>query len=89
MISCNTPAEQKGVGARRPDAVRPRQSVWAVVEPIPVGIEPQDDTATREREANEERDVEAKVDDITAELVRLLEERAELQPSDPAVEDKP
>src|SRR5258706_8704806 len=63
MISCHTPAERKGVGARRPDAVRRRQSAWAVVEPIPVGIEPQDDTATREREANEERDVEAKVED--------------------------
>ena len=28
----------------------------------------------RERELNEERSVEAKVDDITAELVRLLEQ---------------
>jgi len=44
------------------------------VEPIAATIEAQDDAATRERELNEERSVEAKVDDITAELVRLLEQ---------------
>jgi predicted RNase H-like HicB family nuclease len=44
------------------------------VEPIAAGIEAQDDAAIREREANEQRDIEAKVDDITAELVRLLEQ---------------
>ena len=44
------------------------------VEPIAATIDPQDDAATREREASEERSVEAKVDDITAELVRLLEQ---------------
>ena len=59
------------------------------VEPIAATIEAQDDAATRERELNEERNVEAKVDDITAELVRLLEERAEPQPSDRAAEDNP
>ena len=56
---------------------------------VAAGIEPQDDAETRERAANEERSVEAKVEDITAELVRLLEERVEPQPSDRAVEDKP
>ena len=44
------------------------------VEPIAAAVEAQDDAATRERELNEERSVEAKVDDITAELVRLLEQ---------------
>jgi hypothetical protein len=44
------------------------------VETIAAGIDPQDDAGTREREASEERSVEAKVDDITAELARLLEE---------------
>jgi predicted RNase H-like HicB family nuclease len=44
------------------------------VEPIAATIDPQDDAGTREGEASDERDVEAKVDDITAELVRLLEE---------------
>ncbi len=44
------------------------------VEPITTTIEAQDDAGTGEREASDERDVEAKVDDITAELVRLLEE---------------
>ena len=44
------------------------------VEPIAAGIEAQDDAATREGEPSDERSVEAKVDDITAELVRLLEE---------------
>ena len=46
----------------------------AVEAQIAAGIEAQDDAATRERELNEERSVEAKVDDITAELVRLLEQ---------------
>jgi predicted RNase H-like HicB family nuclease len=59
------------------------------VEPIAASIDPPDDAATRERKASEERSVEAKVEDITAELVRLLEERAEPQPSERAVEDKP
>ena len=44
------------------------------VEPIAATIEAQDHAGTREREASEERSVEAKVDDITAELVRLLEQ---------------
>ena len=44
------------------------------VEPIAAAVEAQDDAATRERELNEERSVEAKVGDITAELVRLLEQ---------------
>jgi predicted RNase H-like HicB family nuclease len=44
------------------------------VEPIAATIDPQDDAATREREERDARDVEAKVDDITAELVRLLEQ---------------
>jgi hypothetical protein len=35
------------------------------------------DAATREREASAARDIEAKVDAITAELVRLLEEGPE------------
>ncbi len=59
------------------------------VEPLPAVLEPPDDAAAREGGASKERSVEAKVDDITAELVRLLEERAEPQPSDRAVEDKP
>src|SRR5258706_16113120 len=59
------------------------------VEPIPAVLEPPDDAAAREGGASKERSVEAKVEDITAELVRLLEERAEPQPSDRAVEDKP
>ena len=59
------------------------------VEPIAAVLEPPDDAAAREGGASEERSVEVKVDDITAELVRLLEEHAEPQPSDRAVEDKP
>ena len=43
------------------------------VEPIAATPDPQDDSSTREGAATDERDVEAKVDDITAELVRLLE----------------
>jgi predicted RNase H-like HicB family nuclease len=43
------------------------------VEPIAAVLKPTDDAAAREGGASEERSVEAKVDDITAELVRLLE----------------
>jgi len=51
------------------------EPIAAAIEPQgAAGIEAQDDAATRERELNEERSVEAKVDDITAELVRLLEQ---------------
>src|SRR5438552_9451013 len=44
------------------------------VEPVAATIEAQDDAGTGERKASDERDVEAKIDDITAELVRLLEQ---------------
>jgi predicted RNase H-like HicB family nuclease len=43
------------------------------VEPIAAVPKPPNDAAAREGGASEERSVEAKVDDITAELVRLLE----------------
>jgi hypothetical protein len=42
----------------------------------------------RASEASEECYIEAKVDDITAELVRLLEEGSEPQPLDRAAKDK-
>ena len=58
------------------------------VEPIAGTIEAQDDAGAREREASEARDVEAKVDDITAELVRLLEQGPQPQPTNRAAEDK-
>jgi predicted RNase H-like HicB family nuclease len=58
------------------------------VEPITAKIDPQDDSGTREGEATDERDVEAKVDDITAELVRLLEQGSQPQPHDRTAEDK-
>jgi predicted RNase H-like HicB family nuclease len=58
------------------------------VEPIAAKIDPQDDSGTREGEATDERDVEAKVDDITAELVRLLEQGSQPQPHDRTAEDK-
>src|SRR5437660_1064717 len=52
----------------------------AVAAPTVEVLEPPDDAAARQRGANEERSVEAKVDDITAELVRLLEEGSQSQP---------
>ncbi len=58
------------------------------VEPITATIEAQDDAGTREGEASDERDVEAKVDGITAELVRLLEQGSQPQPLDRAAEKK-
>jgi predicted RNase H-like HicB family nuclease len=44
------------------------------VEPIAAAIDRQDEAGPREGEAIDDRDVEAKVEDITAELVRLLEQ---------------
>jgi predicted RNase H-like HicB family nuclease len=44
------------------------------VEPIAAATDPQDDAGTSGGEAIDDRDVEAKVEDITAELVRLLEQ---------------
>ena len=83
-----TPRDRRGSAPDGPtlfDLVNPLE---LRVEPIAEAVDPQGDAATREGEPSDERDVEAKVDDITAELVRLLEERAEPQPSDRAMEDK-
>jgi len=44
------------------------------VEASAADIDPKDEAAVREHDASEERDVAARVDDITAELVRLLEQ---------------
>src|SRR5260370_306801 len=44
------------------------------VEASAADIDPKDEAGVREHDASEDRDVEAKVDDITAELVRLLEQ---------------
>src|SRR6266853_169219 len=44
------------------------------VEASAADIDPKDEAGVREHDASEERDVEAKVEDITAELVRLLEQ---------------
>jgi len=44
------------------------------VEASAADVDPKDEAAVRQHDASEERDVQAKVDDITAELVRLLEQ---------------
>src|SRR5882762_151892 len=44
------------------------------VEASAADVDPKDEAAVREHDASEERDIAAKVDDITAELVRLLEQ---------------
>jgi predicted RNase H-like HicB family nuclease len=44
------------------------------VEASAADVDPKDEAAVREHDASGERDVQAKVDDITAELVRLLEQ---------------
>jgi predicted RNase H-like HicB family nuclease len=46
------------------------------VEASAADVDRKDEAAVREHDASEERDVQAKVDDITAELVRLLEQGA-------------
>ena len=56
------------------------------VEPIAAAAKAQDEVATRAPNQPEraEDNVQCNVDDITAELVRLLEERPEAQPTDAA-----
>jgi predicted RNase H-like HicB family nuclease len=83
------PRDRRGSAPEGPTLFDLANPLELRVEPIAATIEAPDDAATRERAASEERSVEAKVEDITAELVRLLEERVEPQPSDRAVEDKP
>jgi predicted RNase H-like HicB family nuclease len=68
------PRDRRGSTADGPTLFDLANPLELRVEPIAAGIEAQDDAATRESEASEERSVEAKVDDITAELVRLLEQ---------------
>ena len=74
-----TPRDRRG-SARWPNVFDLANPLELRVEPIAAVLEPPDDAAARQRGANEERSVEAKVDDITAELVRLLEEGSQSQP---------
>jgi predicted RNase H-like HicB family nuclease len=57
------------------------------VEPITAGVTAQDETATHAPNQTEraEDNIQCNVDDITAELVRLLEERSETQPTNVAM----
>ena len=84
-----SPRDRRGSAPDGPTLLDLANPLELRVEPLPAVLEPPDDAAAREGGASKERSVEAKVDDITAELVRLLEERAEPQPSDRAVEHKP
>jgi predicted RNase H-like HicB family nuclease len=56
------------------------------VQPIAAVTEPQNDTAANESEASEETIIQCNVDAITAELVRLLEDRSDPQPIDSPTE---
>jgi len=68
------PRDRRGSTADGPTLFDLANPLELRVEPIAASIEPHDDAGTRGDEAGEERSVEAKVDDITAELVRLLEQ---------------
>jgi predicted RNase H-like HicB family nuclease len=61
------------------------------VEPIAAAAKAQDEAATPapSRPEKAEDNVQCNVDDITAELVRLLEERSEPQPTDAAMGEGP
>jgi predicted RNase H-like HicB family nuclease len=59
------------------------------VGPITAAADPHNATAAHVRDTGEEGDTQCKVDDITAELVRLLEERSEPQPIDEAAGEGP
>jgi predicted RNase H-like HicB family nuclease len=68
-----SPRDRRGSTPDRPPLFDLANPLELRVEPI-AATEPADDAGTREGEANDDRDVEAKVDEITAELVRLLEQ---------------
>jgi predicted RNase H-like HicB family nuclease len=74
MQEAAAPRERRGSTPDGPTLFDLANPLELRVEPIAATIDPQDDADTREREASDKRDIEAKVDDITAELVRLLEQ---------------
>jgi predicted RNase H-like HicB family nuclease len=74
MQEAAAPRERRGSAPDGPTLFDLANPLELRVEPIAATIDPQDDAVTREREASEADDVKAKVDDITAELVRLLEQ---------------
>jgi predicted RNase H-like HicB family nuclease len=74
MQEAAAPRERRGSAPDGPTLFDLANPLELRVEPIAATIDPQDDADTREREASDKRDIEAKVDDITAELVRLLEQ---------------
>jgi len=88
MQEAAAPRERRGSAPDGPTLFDLANPLELRVEPIAATIDPRDEATAREREASETRDIEAKVDDITAELVRLLEESSESQPTDTAVDDQ-
>jgi predicted RNase H-like HicB family nuclease len=74
MQEAAVPRDRRGSAPDGPTLFDLANPLELRVEPIAATIDPQDDAVTREREASEADDVKAKVDDITAELVRLLEQ---------------
>jgi len=58
------------------------------VEKIAAGIVSEDEAAIHQRDAREEGDIQRNADDITAELVRLLEGPTEPQPAEAAADDQ-
>jgi hypothetical protein len=52
------------------------------VETIAAGINTEEQSGIKKRDSMEEGDIRANADDVTAELVRLLEDRAGSQPLD-------
>jgi predicted RNase H-like HicB family nuclease len=73
-IQESSPRDRRGSAPDGPTLFDLANPLELRVEPITATIDLQDDAGTREGAANDEGDVEAKVEDITAELVRLLEE---------------
>ncbi|HEX3163064.1 MAG TPA: type II toxin-antitoxin system HicB family antitoxin [Pseudolabrys sp.] len=88
MQEAAAPRERRGSAPDGPTLFDLANPLELRVEPIAATIDAQDDAAAREREASAARDIEARVDDITAELVRLLEEGSEPKPADRATKDK-
>ncbi len=68
------PRDRRGSAPEGPTLFDLANPLELRVEASAADIDPKDEAGVREHDASEERDVEAKVEDITAELVRLLEQ---------------
>jgi hypothetical protein len=82
------PRERRGGMSNGPTLFDFDNPLELKVEKISAGINPEDEAAIQQRDASDEGDIQCNVDDITAELVRLLEGPGEAQPTEAVVDDQ-